>query len=80
MSGVENCLHFKSEEERQQWYSNAAKYWQVFLYHLTFLLTFVLAYGFRIALLYRFFPFFFVGAGKCSNRVISLVMINVALM
>ena len=30
MSGVDNCLHFKSEEERQQWYSNAAKYWQVF--------------------------------------------------
>ena len=29
MSGVDDCLLFKTEEERQQWYNDAAKYWQV---------------------------------------------------
>ena len=31
MSGVDDCLLFKTEEERHRWYNDAAKYWQVFL-------------------------------------------------
>ena len=34
MSGVDDCLLFKTEEERRQWYRDAAKYWQVFVSHV----------------------------------------------